>query len=129
MFTQATIVIAAAAVAAPAVAPEVAASNWIALVDQQKWDDSWSAASPKFQGQVSKEQWAAAVQPVRQPLGAVTSRKAAKTTAASSLPGVGAGDFRVVKFQTTFANKAGATETVVLVLEGSEWKVLGYFVQ
>jgi hypothetical protein len=50
-------------------------------------------------------------------------------TASKSLPGAPDGDYEVVQFQTSFANKAAANETVVLSLEASGWKVDGYFIR
>jgi hypothetical protein len=34
----------------------------------------------------------------------------------------------MVKFQTRFANRASALETVTLAREGGEWKVVGYVI-
>jgi hypothetical protein len=50
-------------------------------------------------------------------------------TRSKSLPGAPDGDYEVVQFQTSFANKAIATETVVLSHEASGWKVDGYFIK
>jgi hypothetical protein len=50
-------------------------------------------------------------------------------TKAKSLPGAPDGDYEVVQFQTRFANKAAATETVVLSREATGWKVDGYFIR
>ena len=35
---------------------------------------------------------------------------------------------RVIKFHTSFANKAEAIETVTLAREGSDWRVVGYWI-
>ncbi|MBK8632010.1 MAG: DUF4019 domain-containing protein [Sphingomonadales bacterium] len=34
-----------------------------------------------------------------------------------------------MEFQTNFANRRGAVETVVLAKEGTEWRVVGYFIR
>jgi hypothetical protein len=39
------------------------------------------------------------------------------------------GEYEVVQFETSFANKAAAVETVVLSREKSGWKVDGYFIR
>ncbi len=35
--------------------------------------------------------------------------------------------YEMIKFRTSFANKADVTETVTLVREGSDWRVVGYW--
>jgi hypothetical protein len=62
-------------------------------------------------------------------LGGVSSRVLKSATKSRSLPGAPDGEYVVVQFQTSFANKAAATETVVLSHEASGWKVDGYFIR
>jgi hypothetical protein len=73
--------------------------------------------------------WASTIQPVRDPLGAVSSRSVKSITKTKSLPGAPDGEYEVVQFQTSFANKSAATETVVVSHEASGWKVDGYFIR
>lgn len=107
----------------------ISALKWVALVDLQKWEQSWSSAGTIFKSQVTAATWAASVQPVRKPLGAVTTRTFQSATKHSSLPGAPSGEYEMVEFKTSFANKKNAVETVVLVRESSGWKVIGYFVR
>ncbi|GAA4011810.1 hypothetical protein GCM10022280_06910 [Sphingomonas swuensis] len=129
MFLSPVLAVAAAVQAPATVAPEAAAGEWVALVDGAKWADSWTAAGALFQGQVTSDQWTKAIQPVRTPLGAVSSRKLEKVTTTKSLPGLPEGDYRVVEYRTDFAAKAGAGETLLLVSEGGRWKVNAYFIR
>jgi hypothetical protein len=47
-----------------------------------------------------------------------------------SLPGAPDGQYVVIKYDTTFANKAAAVETVTPMREADgSWKVSGYFVK
>ena len=119
---------------APSPAPSSAASasqaqKWLMLVDQQNWSESWREAGTIFRSQIPADGWASAIVPVRKPLGAVISRSLAKATKATSLPGVPAGEYEVLEFQTNFAAKRGAIETVVLAKEQAGWKVDGYFIR
>lgn len=119
-----------AASEAPAASPAIAAANaWVALLDRQRWDESWATAGALFKAQMSKAQWASTIQPVRQPLGMLSSRAVQSAVPASSLPGVPAGEYRIVTFRTSFARKPDAIETVVLAREGAGWKVNGYFIR
>jgi hypothetical protein len=119
---------ASATPAAPVGADLTEATRWVALVDAKRWGESWRAAGALFKSQMQQPRWASTIEPVREPLGAVSSRSLASITQARSLPGAPDGDYEVVRFQTSFANKAGATETIVLAHEATGWKVDGYFI-
>lgn len=95
------------------------AREWVALVDAQQWEQSWRAAGTLFKSQVTVANWAAAVVPVRKPLGGVSTRVLQSATKQSSLPGAPAGEYEIVEFKTSFANKKDAVETVVLARESS----------
>ena len=107
----------------------ISANTWVGLVDAKRWDDSWAAAGSLFKSRMPQANWASAIAPVREPLGAVSSRAVKTITKSKSLPGAPDGEYEVVQYQTTFANKAAATETVVLAHEASGWKVDGYFIR
>ena len=110
--------------------PQVtAAKEWVKLVDAKRWDESWAAAGTLFKSQLPRARWASTIQPVRDPLGAVSSRTLKSATATKSLPGAPDGEYEVVQFETSFAKKAAAVETVVLSREKSGWKVDGYFIR
>jgi hypothetical protein len=107
----------------------IAAGAWVLLLDQQRWGESLDAAGTLFKSQMPKERWASTIQPVRQPLGQISSRLVQSATKASSLPGAPPGDYEIVAFNTNFAQKRNAVETVVRAREGSSWKVNGYFIR
>ena len=105
-----------------------AARQWLALVDGYHWKESWSAAGSVFTSHISAEDWQAKVQPLRQELGAVSSRTLKTVNQATSLPGVPEGQYEILQFATSFANKGDTIETVTLAHEPSGWKVDGYFI-
>lgn len=104
------------------------ARDWLALVDAGNWEESWQEAGAFFRQSVTAAEWAAQIRPVREPIGAVQSRELANQQIAESLPGAPAGTYLVMQFDTDFANKPDSVETVVMVDEGGEWGVVGYFV-
>lgn len=107
----------------------IAATTWVGLVDAKRWTESWTTAGTLFKSQMPEARWTSTIVPVREPLGAVSSRALKGVTKSKSLPGAPDGDYEVVQFETSFANKAAATETVVLSHEASGWKVDGYFIK
>ena len=106
-----------------------AANSWVGLVDAKRWDDSWAAAGTIFKSQMPQPRWATTIAPVREPLGPVSSRALKGVTKSKSLPGAPDGEYEIVQFETNFAKKAAAIETVVLSHEAAGWKVDGYFIK
>ena len=107
-----------------------AANTWLALVDAGKYGDSWTSAAALFKNAVTKEQWTAQARAARQPLGALVSRKVSTRTAATSLPGAPDGHYVVIQYESIFANKKSAVETVTPMLEpDGTWHVSGYFIK
>lgn len=119
--------VAAAAQTVQETAGTKAARDWLALLDQQKWDASWGAAGAAFKT-MPKARWATTAQGVRQPLGAVSSRLLQSVTATTSLPGAPVGEYEVAQFKSTYAQRE-VIETVVLSREGASWAVNGYFIR
>lgn len=106
-----------------------AANQWIPLVDKADWTGSWERAASIFKTQVTAEQWAAVVEPIRKPWGAVMSRELQRATATNSLPGAPAGDYIVLEFKSRLVGREEVVETVALTREGDAWKVAGYFMR
>jgi len=116
--------------AAPAASASAgSAREWLALVDGQNWEDSWSAAGELFRTHVTPADWASNIQPIRPGMGAVSSRVLKDVTKATKLPGLPDGQYEILQFATSFARKPDAIETVTLVREPSGWKVDGYFIK
>jgi DNA-binding CsgD family transcriptional regulator len=114
----------AAAAATPAQAEIVrSARDWLAIVDAGNWQESWRATAAPFRSLNSVEAWAQASEQARVPLGVVVSRADLSRERVPAPPH----GYEMVKFRTSFANRAGVVETVTLVREGGAWKVVGYW--
>jgi hypothetical protein len=106
-----------------------AATNWLALVDDGKYDQSWNEASKLFRERVTQAQWASEAKTVREPLGIVHSRAAQAAQFVTSLPGVPDGDYAVLQFRSKFAHNANAIETVTVMIQDGAWRAAGYFIK
>jgi DNA-binding CsgD family transcriptional regulator len=103
--------------------PEVAAAlTWLALVDSEQWEASYAATGEAFRKLNTAALWTEVSEKGRVPLGAVISRT---PISEETVPAPPAG-YHMVKFETRFANRASALETVTLSREGGVWKVVGY---
>jgi opacity protein-like surface antigen len=122
-----------ASVAALAQAPEdrarFAAEQWIVLVDDGQYEQSWVEASKMFQENTPKDDWTKKAQTERTSLGSRLGRKLKEIKPVNSLKGLPAGQYVQVKYQSSYANKKQASETIVAVLEGDgTWRVASYTV-
>ena len=107
-----------------------AATSWLAILDGQRYGDSWEEASPLFKGATPKLQWEVSAQSVREPLGPVSGRKMRSANYTRTLPGAPAGEYVVIQYDTSFANRPYSTETVTPSKEkDGSWKVSGYYIR
>lgn len=103
---------------------------WLAKIDAGEYDQSWKDAAEFFQKAITAEAWGGALTTFRKPLGAVKSRKVREMKEANALPGVPDGKYWIMQFDTSFAAKAEAVETVTFMLEkDGAWKAAGYFIR
>lgn len=101
------------------------ARDWLAMVDDGKWQESWAATGRAFRSLNSVEAWRAASEKERVPLGAVRTRVLLSEQDIPAPPN----GYRLVRFRTEFANKASATETLSLDYEGDSWRVVGCYIE
>lgn len=101
------------------------ARQWLALVDQGRWYESYRATGSAFRKLNTEQVWASVSEKVRVPLGAVISRS---FISQEDLPAPPHG-YEVVKFRTHFANKDEAVETVTLDREAGSWRVVGVTIE
>lgn len=104
------------------------AREFLALVDASDWEGSWRSAGRLFQTQVTPSEWTAQIEPVRGPLGDVSSRSLSNVQRTSTVPGEPDGEFQIMQFQTHFENKGRSIETVVMMMGADGWEVAGYFI-
>lgn len=103
-------------------APDDRAREWLVLVDDKNYAQSWSEAAKAFQmREKSADAWASAAAASRAPLGAVASRDLKSIDLSRS-------NIAVVRYDTVFAHKASAVETVTLAFENGTWSVTEYSV-
>lgn len=107
-----------------------AANQWLALIDGQKYGESWETAAVFFKSAIGKEEWEQKLAAVREPLGKLVSRSLKSKTYTTSLPGAPDGEYVVIQFTTSFENKASGIETVTPMLDKDGiWRVSGYYIK
>ena len=103
-------------------APDDRARQWLVLVDDKNFPQSWKDAGKAFQTRQSADAWANDANNKRVPLGAVASRDLKSIDVSRS-------NIAVIRYDTSFAKKTGAVETVTLTFENNGWAVSNYSVE
>lgn len=98
-----------------------AARQFLALVEQKKWAESYAATGSAFRQLNTLQVWSDVSEQVHARFGKAVSRT---LLSQENLPAPPAG-YEVVKFRTVYANKAEAVETVTLDKEDGKWVVVG----
>lgn len=106
-----------------------AGTDWLALLDQGKYGDSWEKASSILKLTIKKEQWIVIMDATRKPNGKVKSREIIDQRVAKNPSGLPAGDYMVLLFSTSFEHKAKGKELVTLYFSDGHWNVLTYQVE
>ena len=102
-------------------APDDRAREWLVLMDDKNYAQSWNQAGKAFQNRAKADAWAKNADTLRTPLGAVASRGLKSIDLSRN-------DLAVVRYDTVFAHKAAAVETVTLSFENGGWSVSDYSV-
>ena len=133
LFLASLLAIAAAHMTVAATAEEEASTaagqKWLTLLDDQKYEESWSQAGSMFRDQVTQQQWLVSLKRFRDPLGSLVSRTASRVDFAKSLRGAPDGDYAIIHFTTSFKNKNDVTERLTLVKEDGKWQTAAYAIR
>jgi hypothetical protein len=107
-----------------------AADNWLALVDQGSYNESYDQASQSFKVAVGREEWTQKVTAARREAGKLVSRKVTRATEMRNPPHAAPGDYVFIVYRSSFANLKSALETVVPVREkDGKWRVSNYTIR
>ena len=111
-----------APVTAATPAPDDRARQWLVLVDDKNFPQSWKDAGKAFQTRQTADAWANDANNKRVPLGAVASRDLKSIDLSRN-------NVAVIRYDTSFAKKTGTVETVTLTFENNGWAVTNYSVE
>jgi serine/threonine protein kinase/tetratricopeptide (TPR) repeat protein len=107
-----------------------AAKKWLTAIDDDRYTESWTDASDYFRGAITQDKWVSALETVRKPLGNLVSRDVKSAQLMTELPGAPDGQYVVMQFDSSFANKKTTIETVTFMQEkDGQWKCAGYFIK
>lgn len=105
------------------------ALDFLQLLDDGKYAESWQSAAVLMQGKVTEKEWVEKLTKARDLSGALAQRErksASYSTEAKDSPD---GEYIMLTYTSSFKKAADVSEYVTVMLEGSRWKVAGYFMQ
>lgn len=107
-----------------------AAKDWLAMIDSERYGESWDEAAQYFKAAVPRKKWQQTMQAVRKPIGKNISRELKSKHYRTSLPGAPDGEYVVIQFNASFENKQSALETITPMLDkDGKWRVSGYYMK
>ena len=108
----------------------VAAEYWLHLVDNGNYAESWEQGATYFKSAIKPADWKQTIKAAREPLGNVISRTILSQQYTTTLPGAPDGKYVVIQYQTSFANKKEAIETITPMMDkDGKWRISGYFIK
>jgi hypothetical protein len=110
-------------------AATASSEKWLSIIDSGRYADSWENAAASLKASVPQERWVHLVQPVRDPLGKIISRKINAKTDRPTLPVTTDQESIVIRFVSDFQNMKAADVVVTLSLtKDGQWKTTGYWI-
>jgi serine/threonine protein kinase/tetratricopeptide (TPR) repeat protein len=107
-----------------------AAQQWLVGIDAGNYAESWTDAAEFFHGAITQDKWISALESVRKPLGELKIRTVNSAVTETQMPGAPDGRYVVMQFETAFADKNSAIETVTFSLEkDGQWRASGYYIK
>lgn len=128
LLPAAPLAVSAPAAPAPATAPANeaeaaarAAEDFLMLIDESRWADSYAATGAQFRQLNTLATWSEVSTRVRTPLGPLLTRNLVTNEFVPTPPD----GSRLVKFASTYANGVNQVESVSLAFEDGAWRVVG----
>lgn len=98
-----------------------AAEDFLQLIDQSRWADSYAATGAQFRQLNTLERWTDVSKSVRSPLGKTVARRLVSNEFVPTPPH----GSQLVKFASTYASDVNQVESVSLAFEDGAWRVVG----
>lgn len=109
---------------------KAAAEEFLDLVDQGQYQESWQVAAAPLREKVSLEEWVRHLEKARVRSGGLVERRQddiAFSTMAKDSP---EGEYIVLKYESRFEAGGQLEETITVMLDqNGNWRVAGYFMQ
>ena len=112
--------------AADELAAERQALGFLGYLDQGRFADSYAYTGMLIRAQLDRDAFSTQIQKTRVGTGALQSRELIDAAYTTTVSGAPEGQYVVLHYHASFANRPEAVETLYLALAKGYWRVVGY---
>ncbi len=105
------------------------ALGFLGYLDQGRFAESYAYTGMLIRAQVDQNAFIDKVQKARAGTGALLSRDLIDSAYTNTVPGAPEGQYVVLHYHVSFANRPGAVETVTLDFAKGYWRLAGYYIK
>jgi len=117
----------------PHEADEVAAQRqalgFLGYLDQGRYADSYAYTGMLIRTQVDRAKFAAQIEKARTGTGVMQARELMDANYSTTVAGAPEGQYVVLHYHTSFANRPDTVETLTLAFAKGYWRVSGYYIK
>ncbi len=110
-------------------AAERQALGFLGYLDQGRFADSYAYTGMLIRAQLDRDAFAAQIEKTRAGTGALQSRELIDASYTTTVPGAPEGQYVVLHYHASFADRQEAVETVTLAFAKGYWRVSGYYIK
>lgn len=110
-------------------AAERQALGFLGYLDQGRYAASYAYTGMLIRAQLSRDAFAKQIEKARAGTGAMLSRNLIDVSYTTTLPDAPEGQYVLIHYGTSFANRQQAVETVTLAFAKGYWRVSGYYIK
>ena len=110
-------------------AAERQALGFLGYLDQGRYPESYAYTGMLIRAQVDRDSFAKKVAQARAGTGPLQSRELMDASYATTVEGAPEGQYVILHYHSSFANRADAVETVTLAFAKGYWRVSGYYIK
>jgi Protein of unknown function (DUF4019) len=110
-------------------AAERQALGFLGYLDHGRYADSYAYTGMLIRAQLDRDAFAKQLEKARAGVGALMSRELINATYSTTVPGAPEGQYVVLNYGASFANRQQAEETLTLAFAKGYWRVSGYYIK
>jgi hypothetical protein len=105
------------------------AMEFLQLIDDEKYAESWQSAAVLMREKVTQEDWVEKLAKARVLSGELVERVEESTSYSTSAKDSPEGEYIALTFTSRYQRAESVSEYVTVMLEEGHWRVAGYFIQ
>jgi hypothetical protein len=105
------------------------ALGFLGYLDNGRFADSYAYTGMLIRSSLDQQTYTSKIETTRAGVGALQGRDLIDASYATSVPGAPEGQYVVLHYHVSFANRPDAVETLTLALAKGYWRVSGYYIK